>query len=194
MKFTVRFRQFVSISACCALLLGVTGCESKPASSAADSQPSPSATAPEAATAESEPSKSSPTAPVETPSSATPSPETQPAYVGQWKAASAVVAGNAFPEPVLQSIELRLTKDTYEALVGPTSDKGTCAVDAAATPGKMTIVGTEGPNAGKTILAIFEMVSPTEMRVAYDLSGKEFPTVFESTAENNLYVATYVKK
>jgi hypothetical protein len=55
----------------------------------------------------------------------------------------------------------------------------------------MTIMGTEGPNAGKTILTIFDFPDATRMRVCYDLTGAAFPSRFESTAENGLFLVIY---
>ena len=113
---------------------------------------------------------------------------------GTWKMKSATMAGTPFPDAVADSISLKLAGDTYLVMVGESPDKGTCKVDTSTNPMLMTIVGTEGPNAGKTILAIFEMPEPSTLRVSYDLSGMAFPTSFESTAENGYYSATYVRQ
>ena len=43
------------------------------------------------------------------------------------------------------------------------TDRGTCTLDTSASPKRMTIRGTEGPNRGKTILAIYEMKDASEM-------------------------------
>ena len=56
---------------------------------------------------------------------------------------------------------------------------------------RMTIKSEEGPNKGKTFLAIYEMKDEVSMRVCYDLSGKEFPTEFKATPGTKLYLAGY---
>ena len=58
----------------------------------------------------------------------------------------------------------------------------------------MTIKGVKGPNAGKTILAIFEHKHQDAMRVCYDISGKAFPKVFRVKAKSMHYLAGYRRK
>ena len=59
----------------------------------------------------------------------------------------------------------------------------------------MDVKGTDGPNKGKTFLAIVE-VRGERMKVCYDLSGKQRPKTFESKAKTALFLAEYkrVKK
>ena len=113
---------------------------------------------------------------------------------GHWIATSATMAENPFPRAVTESISLVVTGDRYEVMVGGKSDKGTCNTDLEHSPNRMTITGTDGPNAGKTYLAIFDFPSVAEMRVCYDLTGSEYPTVFDSTAENGLFLVNYSRK
>jgi uncharacterized protein (TIGR03067 family) len=54
----------------------------------------------------------------------------------------------------------------------------------------MDITGTEGPNKGKTILAIYEITDDT-LRICYDLSGKARPTEFKTTKGTKLFLVTY---
>jgi len=113
------------------------------------------------------------------------------AYEGMWKATAATVAGNAFPSAVTDTISLQLAGTTYEVNVGGKLDKGTCTMDRSVTPWRMTIKGTEGPNAGKTLLAIFDFPKQDELRICYDLKGAAFPASFESTRENGWFLAVY---
>ena len=114
-------------------------------------------------------------------------------HVGDWQATSAILAGNAFPDEATRSILLTLGEDTYELVAGGRPDRGTSVTDRNHDPHRVTITGTEGPNAGKTYLAIMDFPDEDVMRVAYDLSGRSFPASFESTAENRLFVVTYVR-
>src|ERR671931_19222 len=47
-------------------------------------------------------------------------------------------------------------------------DKGTVAVDVAKKPKQMTIAGTDGPNKGKTIPAVYEL-SGDMLKICYQL-------------------------
>ncbi len=62
--------------------------------------------------------------------------------------------------------------------------------DETKTPHELTIVGTEGPNKGKTFLAIYELKGGT-LTVCYDMSGKAFPKKFESEPNTQSFLATY---
>lgn len=116
------------------------------------------------------------------------------AYEGDWEAISATMAGNPLAEAATKSITLNLTGDQYAVMVGDMPDKGSFIVDLSQSPARMTITGSEGPNAGKSFLAVYDFPNEGEMRVSYDLTGKEFPASFESTPENGLYVVTYKRK
>ncbi|MGV3531173.1 MAG: TIGR03067 domain-containing protein [Chthoniobacteraceae bacterium] len=112
---------------------------------------------------------------------------------GTWKPIAAVMGGVRLPKEALDAITLRVDGENYEVTVAgePEPDKGTCVVDTSKRPWRMTITGKEGPNKGKTILAIFEMKDEVSMRVCYDLSGKEFPTEFKAKKGTQLYLAGY---
>ena len=85
-----------------------------------------------------------------------------------------------------------INKDGEYLVKAESDDKGTVSVDATKTPKQMTIKGTEGPNKGKTLLAIYEL-SGDELQVCYDLSGKEFPKAFKTEAGQLLMYAVYKK-
>ena len=59
-------------------------------------------------------------------------------------------------------------------------------------PKAMDITGTEGPNVGRTILAIYERNGDV-LRVCYDLAGKTRPTEFE-TEDGKFYSFELTKK
>ena len=117
-----------------------------------------------------------------------------PIHDGSCVTTSAILGGSPFPKEVTDSISLQLSGDEYLVMVGDKPDKGTCSVDLTQTPAQMKITGTEGPNAGKTILAIMDRPTGDELRVCYDLTGKAFPTQFESTKENGQFFVVYSRK
>ncbi len=110
---------------------------------------------------------------------------------GHWIAETAIMAGTAFPEEVTKGITLDITDRKYDVSVGGNKDQGTLEVDTSSEPNKLTIQGTTGPNAGKTILAVFDFPEIGTMRVCYDISGAEFPSGLESTSANGYFFVTY---
>ena len=78
-------------------------------------------------------------------------------------------------------------------MTGEATDKGTCALDTKSKPKGMTIKGVDGPNAGKTYPAIYELKGDT-LRICYDLSGVKRPTEFKTAAGTKLYLTTYKRQ
>ena|ERR1051326_566983 len=113
---------------------------------------------------------------------------------GKWIPAKAELGGQPLPGDLLKTITLTLTNHNYEVtIIGEQSDYGTWAIDTSANPKGMTIVGTKGPNAGKTFPCIYEIKSDT-FRICYDLSGAKRPAEFKTTAGTKLYLVTYNRK
>ncbi|HVW69609.1 MAG TPA: TIGR03067 domain-containing protein [Steroidobacteraceae bacterium] len=69
-------------------------------------------------------------------------------------------------------------------------DSGDYLVDEAASPQTMDIVGREGPNAGRTMLAIYEL-DADRLTVCYDLDGKERPSGMQPLGDQLLLSITY---
>jgi len=118
------------------------------------------------------------------------SPDDAKAVQGNWKPATAELAGQPMTDAVLKSISLKLDNGKYEVLAGGKPDRGTYTLDSATKPKSMTITGTDGPNSGKTFPAIYELAGDT-LRICYDLSGGKRPTEFKSIAGTQLYLVTY---
>lgn len=112
------------------------------------------------------------------------------ALEGTWAPSSAEFGGKAFPDEVRKTIRLEVQGDQYTVTVGTQPDRGTCKLDPSAKPKALDITGTEGPNKGKTILAIYERDGDT-LRVCYDLGGKGRPTEFKSTPGSRLFLVEY---
>lgn len=115
---------------------------------------------------------------------------------GVWKPIAAVLGGVFLPPPTLEGTTLSIDGMNYEVTVEGEdhADRGTFTLDTTTTPKRMTIKGTDGPNKGKTIFAIYEMKNEVSMRVCYDLSGKEFPEDFKAPRGTQRYVAGYRKR
>ena len=108
---------------------------------------------------------------------------------GAWKVDAATLNGEdatgAFKEAVLT-----IEEGKYKVAFAGMSDAGTLKLDPARKPKLMTITGTDGPNRGKTLPAIYEIEADT-LKVCYTLEGKNPPTEFKSTADNKTLLVTY---
>jgi uncharacterized protein (TIGR03067 family) len=115
------------------------------------------------------------------------------ALQGTWQPSSAELAGKPFPDDVRKTIKLVVKGDKYTVTVGKLVDEGTVKLNPSAKPKAMDITGTEGPNKGKTMLAIYERNGDT-LRVCYDLSGKKRPTEFKTEAGTQLFLVEYQRQ
>lgn len=112
---------------------------------------------------------------------------------GDWIPVKAELGGTPMPDAVLKTISMKLGDGTYDVSVAGAPDKGTYEIDPAAKPKGMVIKGTEGPNKGRVIPAIYELDGKS-LRICYDLSGAERPKEFKSVAGTKLYLVTYQRK
>jgi uncharacterized protein (TIGR03067 family) len=112
---------------------------------------------------------------------------------GTWLAANAELGGTPLPEELLKTWKLEINDGKYVVTTGEAVDKGTVKVDAKANPKTMDITGTDGPNKGKTFLAIYEQSGDT-LKVCYDLSGKSRPTEFKTKPNTQLFLAVYKRE
>ena len=112
---------------------------------------------------------------------------------GTWLPAAAELGGKMFPDEVRKSIKLVVKDDKYTVTAGKEVDQGSVKLNPAAKPKEMDITGTDGPNKGKTFLAIYERDGDS-LRVCYDLSGKSRPTEFKTRAGTQLVLVTYKRE
>ena len=105
---------------------------------------------------------------------------------GTWTISSATLAGNALPITAFQDAKLRLDAGNYEFGI----DRGDYVVLPDTTPAAIDTHGRDGPNAGKTILAIYDLKGEM-LTVCYDLSGKARPTAFASLPGTQLFLVRY---
>lgn len=109
---------------------------------------------------------------------------------GTWLPVNAELAGKPFPDEVLKTIKLVVKGDKFLVTVGDSPDSGQLKIDNTAKPKTIDIVGTDGPNKGKTFLAIFERDGDT-MRMCYDLGGTARPKEFKTMENTQLFLVTY---
>jgi uncharacterized protein (TIGR03067 family) len=112
---------------------------------------------------------------------------------GYWLPTRAEFGGKPFPDEIRKTMTLAIKDGAYTVTVGKVTDKGTLKLNPAATPKTMEITGTDGPNKGKTILAIYDGNADT-LRICYDLSGKSYPTEFTTKTGTQLFLVTYKRE
>ncbi len=112
---------------------------------------------------------------------------------GTWVPASAELAGDKWPDEFLKKMKLVTKGDKYTVTFGQVTDQGTVKLDPGKKPKSMDIIGTEGPNKGKTFLAIYELTKD-ELKVCYNLDGKERPTAFATKSGTQLFLVTYKRE
>ncbi len=108
---------------------------------------------------------------------------------GTWVPTKAEMGGVAMTPETLKMITLKLADGKYE-VQAEVLDKGAYKIDQAPKIHTLDIVGTDGPNAGKTILAIYEF-DGTTLRVCYNLGKGPRPAEFKSPGESLIFLATY---
>ena len=111
---------------------------------------------------------------------------------GTWVASEAEMAGKKWQKKAFANLKLTLTDEEYE-VVAESLDKGTIKYNKTVDPKEMDIKGVEGPNKGKTILAIYEL-KDDKLTICYDLSGKSRPNEFKTQPKTKLFLVTYERK
>lgn len=116
-----------------------------------------------------------------------------PALTGTWEMIRAELAGADSPDLLALKVRLELTASAYTVrFADQVADRGTVTHHPGATPAALTLVGAAGPNAGRTIPCIYQLVGD-RLRVCYGLDGTA-PTAFATAAGSPHYLATYRRK
>jgi uncharacterized protein (TIGR03067 family) len=116
----------------------------------------------------------------------------EPKVDGTWLATKAEMSGKKLPKQVVEKLKLTLKDGKYD-VVAESPDHGTVTYDNDAKPKAMDIKGVEGPNKGKTFLAIYEL-KDDKLTICYDLSGESRPTEFKTEPKTKLFLVTYERK
>jgi len=116
--------------------------------------------------------------------------EDKPKMDGTWQLTKGVLAGTDFPEEIIKSIKLSIKGNEYEVTVQGQTIKGSATLDESTTPKRMKVNDKTGPNAEKTIHAIYE-VTKDELKVCYNMDGTEYPKEFKSPEGSQWFYAVY---
>ena len=111
---------------------------------------------------------------------------------GTWRLVKGQINGADFPTDEKHPVILEITGDHYK-LTAESPDEGTVRLFPDKSPKAMDVIGTKGPNKGKTFPAIYELKGD-QLKVCYDLSGKERPKEFKSSPRTQLFLATYERE
>lgn len=109
---------------------------------------------------------------------------------GNWLPKAAELGGQKFPDEMLRNMKLVIVGDKYAVKSGDETDFGTVKLDPAQKPKTLDIIGTDGPNKGKTVLAIYEL-SGDSLKVCYALTGTRRPTEFKSKGDAAFLLVIY---
>ncbi len=112
---------------------------------------------------------------------------------GTWAPTKAELNGNPLQEEILKDLRLVIKGDKYTVKWGEVVDEGQLKIDSAKTPKSMDVIGTEGPNKGNTIPAIYEVKDDT-LRICYTLGGKERPKEFQSKKDTEIFLVSYKRE
>jgi uncharacterized protein (TIGR03067 family) len=89
---------------------------------------------------------------------------------GTWLGSKAELDGKPFPEELTRTIQITVAKGKYKVAVSGTFEEGTFKLNPSTTPKSLDLIGTNGPNEGKLLLAIYELDGDT-LKVCYDFTG-----------------------
>jgi len=112
-----------------------------------------------------------------------------PSLEGIWQPLYAELGGEEAPKEVLERMEVELAAGKYAVRFGgEVADHGTFTVDQAG----LTLVGVEGPNAGRTIPCIFKFTDDL-LSICYGLGGTR-PAKYRTGNDPQLYLVNYTRK
>jgi len=108
---------------------------------------------------------------------------------GIWQPLYAELGGEEAPQEVLEQMDVELAAGKYAVRFGgEVADHGTFTVDDAG----LTLVGIEGPNAGRTIPCIFKFTDDL-LSICYGLGGVR-PLKYQTGKDPQLYLVNYARK
>jgi uncharacterized protein (TIGR03067 family) len=113
---------------------------------------------------------------------------------GAWVPIDASVAGSRLPVNDLRVRYFVLAAGGYRIIdrSNQVVDGGRYLVNEGPQPRAMDIVGSSGPNAGRTMHAIYELQGD-ELTVCYDLEGSERPSGMGAREHQLLLRITYTR-
>ncbi len=109
-----------------------------------------------------------------------------PTLSGRWAPMSAELGGEPYPITNFGGTALELTMDGYDFA----NDRGTYVVLTRRPPAQMDSRGQQGPNAGRTIPAIFDLTRD-DLTICYQLGAGPRPADFTSPKGTQIQLIHY---
>jgi uncharacterized protein (TIGR03067 family) len=121
--------------------------------------------------------------------------EARRALEGAWAPVAVSVAGTSLEPGQLRVRYLLLECGGYRIIdrSNQVVDSGHYTLDAGATPAAIDIVGEHGPNAGRTLLAVYALEGDA-LTVCYDVEGGARPATLAARAASPLLSITYERR
>lgn len=114
----------------------------------------------------------------------------RPTLAGTWTMIRAELEGEEAPELVTRKTVLQLDATRYAVVYdGEVMDRGTYELGGTTAAQTIVLKGESGPNAGRTIPGIYQLVGD-RLRVCFGLDSTA-PTAYATAAGNRRYLATY---
>ena len=115
------------------------------------------------------------------------------AFDGTWVIRNAEMNGDALPSDATSSVELEIKGGKYTFRSNDTTALGKFQLDTSHTPAWMTLHEDEGPNAGRDIDAIVELI-PGGWRACYAFQAGGRPKEFKAPADTGHFLASFHRK
>jgi uncharacterized protein (TIGR03067 family) len=109
------------------------------------------------------------------------------ALTGKWQPVAMQTGDTKFTKEQLKAIEMIIEDGKYLVTANGQKDKGTLKLDTKPEVKTMDIVGTDGPNKGKTFPAIYEL-DGDRLKICYAMEGTKRPTEFKVAGAKTLLV------
>ncbi len=108
-------------------------------------------------------------------------------FEGSWLPLTAEFAGKKIP---LHGTRLSIAGDRYVVDTPHGRDAGTLVINAVVVPHQIDIIGTDGPNAGRTIPAICQREN-NQLLICYDVGGGPRPSEFTAPVASTRLLMIY---
>lgn len=108
---------------------------------------------------------------------------------GKWKCTSALLGGEDF---MYKNLSVEVKNGNYYSVVNNQKESGKVQINESQNPKVMDISIKEGPNAGKTLPAIYD-IKDKMLTVCYNIVGSTRPAEFTSTKENGFLLLKFQK-
>jgi uncharacterized protein (TIGR03067 family) len=113
---------------------------------------------------------------------------------GTWVPVAADVSGRRLPVGQLRVARFVIQSESYRIVDASSHvlDRGQLELNQASVPCALDIIGVEGPNAGRRMLAIIEL-DGDRLCICYDLEQQRRPQTMRATSGQLLLSITYAR-